>query len=128
KGLEMAGGGARVPVPANVGQLLNDSLQGGYAPSAHLPLASQYGGGVFPAQSPMTSFPPSSSGFPLSGMPPSQSFPNPGASNYIQYDPNTSTPLANANSALDIRVWPRTIYQGQTLLVYWTSVNMPQNS
>jgi hypothetical protein len=40
----------------------------------------------------------------------------------------TNSVASPGNPALAIKVWPHSLLHGQTLLVYWTSVNMAQNS
>ena len=68
QGLVMASGGARVPVPANVGQLLNESLTGSYTaspsglPGSHpgswtYPLSSITGSTYMPPQPPASPLP-----------------------------------------------------------------------
>ncbi len=64
QGLAMAGGGARVPAPSNVGQLLNESMTGSYSANAvqaypsswSYPPTSLMGGAYLPPQQPMSSF------------------------------------------------------------------------
>lgn len=51
QGLIMAGGGARVPVPPNVGQLLNESLTGSYAANSGTSPNSHPGSWAYPQSS-----------------------------------------------------------------------------
>ena len=51
QGLSMAAGGARVPVPANVGQLLNESIQGSYSSNPSYSPNSSPSSWTYPAQS-----------------------------------------------------------------------------
>jgi hypothetical protein len=41
---------------------------------------------------------------------------------------NPNQPSQPGSPAMDIKVWPHAVYPGQTLLVYWTSVNMAKDS
>ena len=51
QGLIMASGGARVPVPSNVGQLLNESMTGGYATNPSYSPNSHPGSWTYPLSS-----------------------------------------------------------------------------
>jgi len=139
QGLAMAGGGAKVPVPQNVGQLLQDSLTGNYAPNTgFVPNPQPLGLQTFPPPTSMTPYtytsPPANAINPTQNsplIPPLQTTPT---SNPVTntspgpYSANSSAPIPGAGAALNLEVWPHTLVRGQTLLVYWTSVNMQQNS
>lgn len=122
QGLAMAAGGPRVAMPANVGQLLNESLTGSYSQSA------------YPPSTPPGSwaYPPTSINGNNNYMPNYQQMPqnnsqyqNPYQQNYS----NGSTPVGGAGAgAANIMVQPKTVARGQTILVSWTSVNMTKDS
>lgn len=95
QGLSMAGGGARVAVPSNVGQLLNESMQGSYSSNPSYSPNSQPGSWSYPASTingsnnyvpppppAGTSYPPISSS-------------NTGAYNYPMISPSSQDPLSN---------------------------------
>jgi len=143
QGLAMAGGGARVPVPTNVGQLLQDSLTGSYAANTGFTSNAQPGNfQVFP--------PPTAIGTgtyiapPPNGLNPYQqsaltqpvntaqaAAAYPSTTNGQQTNSTTGQGTQTGQSggpASDIKVWPHTLLHGQAVLVYWTSVNMAANT
>ncbi len=128
QGLSMASGGPRQPMPANIGALLNESLQGSYAPNANsgtwapMPFAGQpFMGQPSPGYGTNTTNPSNiSNQYNPAGY---QSTPPTGT-----YSPNTSQPYPDAGASSQIVVWPHKLQHKQTLTVSWTSVNMPPNS
>ncbi|MDP3645557.1 MAG: hypothetical protein Q8R25_00510 [bacterium] len=134
QGLIMAGGGARVPVPANVGQLLNESLTGSYAanpvssPNSHpgswsYPPSSISGNNYMPPQPPASPLPIiNSSGVNTTN----PSGTNPGTNPQISNYPNTSAGAANVvfPPASSIIAQPKSVKRGAFVVVSWTSVGM----
>lgn len=94
KGIAMASGGARVPVPSNVGELLEESLQGSYAPNTRATESVQplfYQPPAFP-NSPSYTQPPYSPTPPTSPPPPQYSQPPSGQPSQYLNNAYTSVP------------------------------------
>lgn len=137
QGLVMAGGGKRVPVPANVGQLLNESLQGGYGAYPSGSPASHPGSWGYPASS-LTGnryAPPPPPPQPLPIMNPQSTGATPASSSQntdagqigVQQQPYGQVQAAQSvpvNPAAFIIVQPPEVQKGKSLVVSWTSVGM----
>lgn len=100
QGLSMASGGARVPVPSNVGQLLNDSLQGSYVSN--------------PSYSPSSA--PSSWTYPASTINSSNNYVPPTTSSGTSYTPISSNnigtynyPVISTSSSSQISTYPGSV-------------------
>lgn len=125
QGLVMAAGGARVPVPANVGELLNESLTGSYAANPAGSPNSHPGSWAYPQPSINGNGyrPPTPPAIPLPVIKPSGVNPtNPGGSN-----PGANPETPNTNSGLSaalIIAQPARVKRGNPVLVSWSSVGM----
>lgn len=131
QGISMASGGPKLPVPANVGQLLQESLTGSYAPYANPGTwaPTQFMGQPFmqpqvgygtnsPQPTSIATQNPNQTAQPVNTVNPTTG----------TYSPNSSIPVPGANPASNIVVWPHVLTRGQTAMVYWTSVNMAKDS
>lgn len=138
QGMQMAAGGARVPVPSNVGQILQQSLTGSYAPQpagapvmtsgswAYVP--SNISSGMYappippPSSLPVLNTPATSS----SGQPMSTPTTLPPATQTNTTQTSGNTPNANVAfpPASLIIAQPRLVSRGDLVSVSWTSVGM----
>lgn len=128
QGLSMAAGGPRVATPANVGQLLNESLTGAYAanpansPNSHpgswtYPSSSTFGGNYIPPSYQPGTYQPQTANLPLpqlNGL--SQSSASVGTS--------TTTGITPASAAGLLIVQPAAVKRGDPIVVSWSSVGM----
>lgn len=130
QGLAMAAGGARVPVPANVGQLLEESLQGGYASNPGYSPNSSPGSWAYPPSSASQSNyrpPPPPPMQPLIQSP-SRPEPKPDLPLTLPPTNNLGASGTNVPSALLIIAQSPRISRGGTALISWVSVGMKPDS
>lgn len=128
KGLIMASGGARVPIPGNVGQLLQESLAGGYTRNPSYSPNDYPGSWSYP-QSSLTS-----SGY-VAPKPPTTVQPllNVNATSQTAAT-TTATQTASSSSgqgngyAANIVVQPSQVPRGGAVRVSWSSVGMRSDS
>ena len=132
QGLIMAAGGARVPVPANVGALLNESLSGSYSANPAGSPNSHPGSWAYPQSSISNNSyqPPPPPANPLPIIKPSATnATNPFANGPLANQPTSNTNTSTSyNAALQssalIIAQPKSVRHGDPILVSWTSVGM----
>jgi hypothetical protein len=136
QGLVMAGGGARVPIPNNVGQLVSESMTGYYvanppdSPNSFpgswaYPPGNVNGNGNYMPNPPPPS-PWQSQSIIGQSVPIGNSEANGGSSNAGQSNSGGQGPPGEPS--LNIVVWPESVQRGGTLQVSWTSVNMVKDT
>lgn len=123
QGMQMAGGGARVPVPANVGQLLNESLAGSYASNPSYSPSSYPGSWPY-QQSELSSGryvpqPPPPAPLPL------QPYGSPTPQGIGPSGPASSSGTVGS-AAVMLMAQPSRVELGYPVLLTWTSVGMRQ--
>jgi len=136
QGLAMAGGGAKQPIPANVGQLLQQSLTSSYAPPpAGVPHYSP-SSWAYPAQSVVgsTYFPPTPPPAPLPIIPnsidtsgtsvtPGNGTPG-GTTNQPPSNPGQNNHGQTGLHSENLLTQPSSVHRGDPIIVSWTSVGL----
>ena len=134
QGLLMAAGGAMVPVPSNVGELLNQSLSQSFAPAAPVAPVTPFFGPQGPGASAANSaaplpppIQPVASSIAAAQLPPRVSVAEPESSKLVSDLLNSAT-LSVVPAALGIVVQPHELARGMQGLVSWTSVGMRRDA
>ena len=133
QGLSMAAGGPRVPTPANVGALLQESLMGSYAPNPSYSPNSHPGSWTYPQA---TTFggnyvPPPAASLAAAIKAPIAALPNPQLASQLPSATSTNPGSTSVTTILApqtpvglIIVQPSTVSRGIPLVVSWSTLGM----